>query len=87
MTPVLQRPVAVAVGVLLGLLLLSQMTLVIRSHSPHVLQIVLVIFGWVLLWVLSQDLDNLPPAMGVVSSWRPKSIPKHIPTSQHRRGR
>jgi len=82
MTPVLQRPVAVAIGVLLGLLLLSQMTLVISSHSPHVLQIVLIIFGWILLWVLLQDLDNLPPAMGNVSKLATKNNSKtHSPWS------
>jgi len=72
MAPVLQRPVTVAVGVLLGLLLLSQVTLVIRSHSPHVLQIVLVIFGWIPFRVLLQDLDNLPPAF--MTDTFPRSI-------------
>jgi hypothetical protein len=59
MAPILQALVAVAVGVLLGLLLLCQMTLVIRSDLAHMRQVVLVVLGRVLLGILFEDLDDL----------------------------
>jgi hypothetical protein len=63
MTPVLQALVAVAVGVLLGMFLLSQVALIICGNSSHMRDVVLVVFRRLLLWIFLQDLDNLTSTM------------------------
>lgn len=63
MSPILQRSIRVAIGVLFGLLLLRQMTLVVCSDSAHVLEVILVILGWVLLRILFQYLNDFPATL------------------------
>lgn len=59
-SPVLQALVAVAISVLLGMLFLSEMAFVIRSNSTHVCKIILIVLGWIFLWVLLQDFNDFP---------------------------
>lgn len=69
MTPILQALIAVAVGVLLGFLLLGEMPLVIGGNFAHVIDVVLVISGWVFLGILLQDLDNLTTTADISTCW------------------
>ena len=59
MTPIFERLVALAVGVLLSLLLLRQMALAIRCHSSHMRNVVAVVLARILFGVLLEDLDDL----------------------------
>lgn len=59
MTPVLQAPRALALGVLLRFSLLRQMPLAIRHHLPHVCDVGLLVSFGVLARVLLQDRDDL----------------------------
>jgi hypothetical protein len=68
MAPVLQRAIAVAVGILLGLFFLRQVTLVVGGNPSHVLQIIRIIFGGILLGILFQDFNNLSPAVEASAS-------------------
>jgi hypothetical protein len=61
-TPILQGLVAIGVGVRLGLLLLSQVSLIIGCDTSHMGDVVLVVLGRVFLWILLQNLDDLTPA-------------------------
>lgn len=63
MAPVLQRAIAVAVGILLRLLFLGQVTVVVGGHLSHVWQIIRLIFGGIPAWVLFQDFNNLSSAV------------------------
>jgi len=68
MAPVLQRAIAVTVGILLGLFFLRQVTLVVGGNPSHVLQIIRIIFGGILLGILFQDFNNLSPAVEASAS-------------------
>lgn len=59
MTPILQRLVALAVGILLRFLLLCQMSLTVRDHLPHVLKILVVVLIWLFTGILVEDIDDL----------------------------
>ena len=60
MAPVLQALEAVTVRVLLGVFLLGQMAFVVRRHASHMGQVIIVIPGGILLWILLQDLNDFP---------------------------
>ena len=60
MTPVLQAFIAVAVGVLFGLLLLCQMPLVVCSYTAHMRKVIFIILGRILFRILLEDFDDLP---------------------------
>lgn len=62
MPPVLERLVALAVGILLCLLLLSEVTLAVGDHTTHVLQIIFVVARPIPTGVVLQDFDDLPAA-------------------------
>lgn len=72
MTPVLQRLSTLAFRVLLRLSFLGQMALVVRHDFAHVANVVLVVFAGIFVWVLLQDLDDLPAA--VEGSIRPRLL-------------
>ena len=59
MTPVLQRLVTFALGVLLGLLLLSQVPFVVTDHLSHMAKVLFVVLRWILLRILLQNLNDL----------------------------
>lgn len=48
-----------AISILLGLLLLRKMTLAVGCDTSHMSDIILIILGRILLWILLQDLDDL----------------------------
>lgn len=60
MTPVLERVVALAVGVLLCFLLLSEVTLAVCDNTSHMLQIILIVPPPIPTGVALKDFDNLP---------------------------
>ena len=59
MAPVFQALIALAVGILLCLFLLGQVSLAVRGHSPHMINVILIVVAWVFLRILLQDLDDL----------------------------
>jgi hypothetical protein len=59
-TPILQTLVALAIRIFLGLFLLSKVPLTVCYHLAHVVNVFLLIFISVFLWILLQDSDNLP---------------------------
>ncbi len=63
--PVLQRLVALAVGVVFGLLLLRQMSLAVSDHLAHVRDVLLLIALGVFRGILVQDLDDLAATVRV----------------------
>ena len=67
MTPIFQRLVTFAVGVLLGLLLLSQMPFVVTDHLSHMAEVIFVVLGWILLRIFLQNLNDLTTASTFVS--------------------
>jgi len=67
MSPILQAFVRVAIRILLGLLLLGQMAFVVSSNLPHVGYIGFLIFRWVFLRVLLQDLHDLSTTVWTIS--------------------
>lgn len=67
MTPVLQALVAIGIGVLLCLLFLRQMSLIVRSHPPHMRKIILIILRRFFLGILLQNLNDLTAAGNVFS--------------------
>lgn len=62
MSPILERLVALAAGVLLGLLLLSEVTLAVSDHTPHVLKIIFIVARRIPTGVVLEDLHDLPSA-------------------------
>jgi len=58
MAPALEGLIGVAVGILLRPLLLSKMALVIGGDLPHMGYIVLIIFGWIILRILTENFNN-----------------------------
>lgn len=60
MPPILQRLVALAVGVLLCLSLLSEVTLAVTHHTSHVLKVIFIVARPVSTRVVLKDLYNLP---------------------------
>lgn len=79
--PVLQALVAIAIGVLLGFLLLGKMSFVIRCHLPHVRDVVFNVLGRVLLGILLQNLDDLPTTTSLTAI----KLHGEYPTSHGRR--
>ena len=73
MAPILQRLVALAVCVLLGFLLLGEMTFAIRCHSSHMRNVVLVVLAWILLWILFQYLHDLAATTDISTEATSKS--------------
>ena len=67
MTPILQRPIALAARVPLGCLLLCQMPLAIRNHAPHVVNVCIGVVSGLSGWVVLQDFDNSATAMSLLS--------------------
>ena len=63
--PIFQALVALTVGILLGLFLLSQVTFAVRDDLTHVSKVVLVILVGILGWILFQNLDDV--AAGVMT--------------------
>ena len=59
MTPILQRLIAVAICVLLGLFFLCEVALVVGGDAPHVLEVFVIVFGRVFLRVLLQNFNDL----------------------------
>ena len=68
MAPILQRLVALTVRVLLGLFLLSKMSLVVAYYLSHVAKVLFIVLGWILLRILFEDLDDLPATTDVISN-------------------
>jgi hypothetical protein len=65
MTPVLQALIALAIGILFRLLLLSKMSLAVRHNLSHMIDIILVVFAGILLGIFFQDSNDF--AAGVVA--------------------
>ena len=63
--PVLQRLVALAVGVVFGLLLLRQMSLAVSDHLAHVRDVILLKALGVFRGILVQYLDDLAATVRV----------------------
>lgn len=64
MSPILQAFIALTVRILLRLLLLRKMSLTIRNHLSHMIDIVLLILALVFLRILLEYCNNL--ATGIV---------------------
>jgi hypothetical protein len=58
MSPVLQALVAVAVGIFLGVLLLSEMAFVVCGNPTHVGEVILVVFRRLFLRILLENLND-----------------------------
>ena len=71
MTPILKRFVALAVGVLLGFLFLSEMALIVANNFSHMTKVLFVVLRWILVRILLQDFDDLPPSVIRVLSKQP----------------
>lgn len=63
MTPILQRLVAFTIRILLGFALLSKVSFVIAYYLSHMLKVFLVVLGRILLWILTQNRNNLATAI------------------------
>ncbi|KNG49180.1 fungal specific transcription [Stemphylium lycopersici] len=61
--PVLQIIVALTLGVLFGPFFLRYMSLAVRDHLSHMVNIILLIFAWMLLRVLRQDGNDAAPGL------------------------
>lgn len=63
MTPILQGFIAFAIGILFGFLLLRKVSLVVAYYLSHVPNVVLVVLGWILLWILTQNFNDFATAV------------------------
>lgn len=63
MSPVLQTLIALTICVLLCLFFLRKMSFAVGDHLPHVVDVVLVVFAWILLGILFKNGDNLASAV------------------------
>ncbi len=59
MTPILQTLITLTIRIPLRLLLLRKMPLTIRHYLAHMIDIFLLVFTSVFLWILLQDGDDL----------------------------
>jgi len=62
MTPILQRFVTLAIGILLSLLFLSKMTLIISHHAAHMINIRVTIFGRIFVRIMRKDINDFSAA-------------------------
>ena len=67
MAPVFQRLIALAVGVLLGLLFLCEMSFAVRDYLSHMLEIFFLILIRVLVGIFIQDLVNVAVS---IAEWK-----------------
>lgn len=77
MPPVFEGFVALAVGILLGLLFLGQMTLAIRDHLAHMPEVRLIISRGVPIWVLLENINNLAAAVRIGRFKTPLALRHH----------
>ena len=65
LTPVLQRPCAPTLRILLRLPLLRQMALAISNSLTHMIDVLLVVLVRIAFWILFQDRNNLTTAITI----------------------